>query len=73
MMVLPLAPRGVFENIQFFLSIINGLIERELEIMLSKGLGQYIDPYTKNQIIFENGKLLADILIEVMNLYSINR
>ncbi|WP_242266351.1 MULTISPECIES: hypothetical protein [unclassified Bacillus cereus group] len=26
------------------------LDNNELEIMLSKGLGQYIDPYTKNQV-----------------------
>lgn len=33
----------------------------------------YIDPYTKNQIIFENGKLIADILMEVMNRQTIYR
>ncbi|MCU5064894.1 hypothetical protein OB986_27220 [Bacillus cereus] len=49
------------------------LDNNELEIMLGKGLGQYIDPYTKNQIIFENGKLIADILMEVMNLHTIHR
>ena len=43
------------------------LDDNQLEIILSKGLGQYIDVYTKNQIIFENGKLIADILMEVMN------
>ncbi|MGR6001821.1 hypothetical protein ACT7C7_30420 [Bacillus cereus] len=40
--------------------------------MLSEGTGQYIDVYTKNQIIFENGKLSADILIKVMDYYIAN-
>ncbi|MBO1628267.1 hypothetical protein [Bacillus arachidis] len=48
------------------------LDNNELEIMLSKGLGQYIDVYTKNQIIFENGKLIADILMEVMNHHTMS-
>ncbi|MFI8709915.1 hypothetical protein ACIGHG_23385 [Bacillus sp. NPDC077411] len=48
------------------------LDKNELEIMLSKGLGQYIDVYTKNQIIFENGKLIADILMEVMSRHTIS-
>ncbi|MCQ6307190.1 hypothetical protein [Bacillus cereus] len=34
----------------------------QLEVMLSEGLGQYIDVYTKDQIIFEDGKRIADIL-----------
>jgi len=49
------------------------LDNNELEIMLSEGLGQYIDAYTKNQIIFENGKLIADILIKVMDHYTLHR
>ncbi len=49
------------------------LDNNELEIMLSEELGQYIDVYTKNQIIFENGKLIADILIEVMDHYTLQR
>jgi hypothetical protein len=39
----------------------------EFEVNLSPGLGQYIDPYTKNQILFENAKLISDILVQVMN------
>ncbi|OIK14241.1 hypothetical protein BIV60_12095 [Bacillus sp. MUM 116] len=39
----------------------------EFEVNLSPGLGQYIDPYTKNQILFENAKLIANILAQVMN------
>ncbi|WP_332633131.1 hypothetical protein [Halalkalibacter flavus] len=39
----------------------------EFEVNLSSGLGQYIDPYTKNQILFENAKLISDILVQVMN------
>ncbi|MDY7965539.1 hypothetical protein [Bacillus thuringiensis] len=49
------------------------LDNNELEIMLSEGLGQYIDVYTNNQIIFENGKLIADILIKVMDHYTLHR
>ncbi|EEM59855.1 Transposase [Bacillus thuringiensis serovar monterrey BGSC 4AJ1] len=33
MMALPLAHRGVFANIQFFLPITNGLIERSLLLL----------------------------------------
>lgn len=56
-------------------TILTGKIldNNELEIMLSEGLGQYIDVYTKNQIIFENGKLIADILIKVMDHYTLHR
>lgn len=55
-------------------TILTGKIldNNELEIMLSEGLGQYIDVYTKNQIIFENGKLIADILIKVMDHYTLH-
>ncbi|CAM4362395.1 hypothetical protein BAMA_16280 [Bacillus manliponensis] len=49
----------------------NILDDNQLEIMLSKGLGQYIDAYTKNQIIFDNGKLIAEILMEVMSQHTI--
>ncbi len=56
-------------------TILTGKIldNNELEIMLSEGLGQYIDAYTKNQIIFENGKLIADLLIKVMDHYTLHR
>ncbi len=56
-------------------TILTGKIldNNELEIMLSEGLGQYIDVYTKNQIIFESGKLIADILIKVMDHYTLHR
>jgi len=56
-------------------TILTGKIldNNKLEIMLSEGLGQYIDVYTKNQIIFENGKLIADILIKVMDHYTLHR
>jgi hypothetical protein len=56
-------------------TILTGKIldNNELEIMLSEGLGQYIDVYTKNQIIFENGKLIADLLIKVMDYYTLHR
>ena len=46
------------------------LDSNELEVMLSEGLGQYIDAYTKNQIIFENAKLIAEILGKVMGNFS---
>jgi hypothetical protein len=56
-------------------TILTGKIldNNELEIMLSEGLGQYIDVYTKNQIIFENGKLIEDLLIKVMDYYTLHR
>lgn len=38
----------------------------ELEVQLSPGLGQYIEEDTK-QLLFENGKLIATVLGEVMN------
>jgi hypothetical protein len=34
---------------------------------LSPGLGKYIDEHTKHEVIFENAKMIADILAEVMN------
>ena len=39
-------------------TIFSGVIHDngEAEVTLSKGLGKYIDPYTKNQIIFDHGK-----------------
>lgn len=69
------------ENLSFYRAfskhptILTGKIldNNELEIMLSEGLGQYIDVYTKNQIIFESGKLIADILIKVMDHYTLHR
>ncbi|MEB8649743.1 hypothetical protein P4G96_12755 [Bacillus cereus] len=56
-------------------TILTGKIldNNKLEIMLIEGLGQYIDVYTKNQIIFESGKLIADILIKVMDHYTLQR
>ncbi|HFK1812607.1 TPA: hypothetical protein ACGXQD_005793 [Bacillus cereus] len=42
----------------------------QLEVMLSEGLGQYIAVYTKNQIIFEDGKRIADILVNVMDSHT---
>jgi hypothetical protein len=38
-----------------------------LSVDLSPGLGKYIDEYIKNEVIFKNAKLIADILAEVMN------
>lgn len=38
----------------------------ELEVLLSKGMGDYIDPYIKNQIIFETGITISNLLVEVM-------
>lgn len=42
----------------------------ELEVMLSEGVGKYIDTYTKKQIILESGKCIADVLIQVMNYHT---
>ncbi|MDM8365762.1 hypothetical protein [Bacillus thuringiensis] len=42
----------------------------QLEVLLSEGLGQYIDIYTKNQILFEDGKRIADILVNVMDSHT---
>lgn len=39
----------------------------EFEVTLSEGLGQYIDPFTKNGILFENAKNIADLMIEIMS------
>ncbi|KIV55069.1 hypothetical protein AM501_03485 [Aneurinibacillus migulanus] len=39
----------------------------QFEVNLSPGLGEYIDPYTKSKILFENVKLISDMLIQVMN------
>ncbi|MBY0596211.1 hypothetical protein [Bacillus bingmayongensis] len=44
-----------------------------LSLGLSEGLGDYIDAYTKHQVIFENAKLIADILIEVMDQRTLER
>jgi len=38
----------------------------EFEVMLSEGLGSYINLYEKS-ILFEQAKLIADILIKVMD------
>ncbi|MFE4764673.1 hypothetical protein [Bacillus mycoides] len=40
---------------------------KQLEIILSKGLGQYIDVYTREEIIFRNGKSIADILMQFID------
>jgi hypothetical protein len=45
----------------------------EFEVNLSSGLGQYIDPYTKHQVLFENAKLISDILVQVMNRRTLER
>jgi hypothetical protein len=38
----------------------------ELEILFSECLGNYINPYEKN-LIFNNWKIIANILVEVMH------
>lgn len=50
------------------ITIFSGIIHNDgqAEVKLSKGLGQYIDPHTKKQIVFEHGKLIAEICINVM-------
>ncbi|SFX80648.1 hypothetical protein SAMN04487866_1284 [Thermoactinomyces sp. DSM 45891] len=50
-------------------TIFSGVIhaDGQAEVTLSKGLGQYIDAYTKNQIIFNHGKLIVDICTKVMD------
>jgi hypothetical protein len=45
----------------------NGQLE---VVMLSEGLGKCIDVYTNNQIIFEDGKRIADILVNVMDSHT---
>ncbi|MED3324572.1 hypothetical protein P4377_24425 [Bacillus thuringiensis] len=42
----------------------------QLKVMLSEELGKRIDVYTKNQIIFEDGKRIADILVNVMDSHT---
>lgn len=42
------------------------LCNGQFEVNLSPGLGQYIDPYTK-KILFENVKLISDMLIQAVN------
>jgi hypothetical protein len=50
-------------------TIMSGMIVEtdEFEVTLSEGLGQYIDPFTKNSILFENAKIIADLLVEIMS------
>ncbi len=50
-------------------TIFSGVIHDngQAEITLSKGLGQYIDPYTKNEIIFYHGRLITEICTKVMD------
>lgn len=43
------------------------IIGSEVDIQLSPGLGKYIDPYIKNEVIFENAKLIYEILAKVMD------
>ncbi|MBG9617623.1 hypothetical protein [Bacillus cereus] len=43
----------------------------ELEMILSEELGQHIDAYTKNQIVFKYGKRIADILMEIMYAHTL--
>ena len=45
----------------------------EFEVMLSTGLGKHIDAYTKNQIIFENARLIAEVLAKIMERRSLER
>ncbi|MDA2164264.1 hypothetical protein PDN54_29515 [Bacillus cereus group sp. Bc252] len=45
----------------------------KLGIMLSEGLGNYIEPYTKYQVLFANAKSIADILIEVIEQRTLAR
>lgn len=40
----------------------------EGEVMLSEGLGQYIDDFTKHQIIFADARNITDILLQVMDM-----
>ncbi|MBH8609382.1 hypothetical protein [Thermoactinomyces sp. CICC 10521] len=44
----------------------------DMEVKLSPGLGQYIDPITK-QVIFTNAKSIADLCVEVMNRRTLER
>lgn len=44
----------------------------EFEVTLSEGLGQYINPYEKN-LLFNDAKLIADILVNVMHRRSLER
>jgi hypothetical protein len=43
----------------------------EIEVILNQELEQCIDGYTTNHIILKNGKRIADILIEIRNVYTI--
>lgn len=44
----------------------------EFEVMLSEGLGKYINPYEKN-LLFEAAKLIADILVLVMERRGVDK
>ena len=57
-------------NIIFYCNLFDN---NELEVSLSEGLGKFVDEYTKHQIIFEHGKLIAEVLTKVMNLGVTNR
>ncbi|HDR3658546.1 TPA: hypothetical protein QCO67_005088 [Bacillus cereus] len=50
-------------------TIFSGFIHdnEEAEVTLSKGFGKYIDPYTKNQIIFDHGKLITELCTTIMD------
>ncbi|HEQ3527480.1 MULTISPECIES: hypothetical protein [Bacillus cereus group] len=50
-------------------TIFSGVIHDngEAEVTLSKGLGKYIDLYTKNQIIFDHGKLITELCTTTMD------
>jgi len=50
-------------------TIFSGVIHDngEAEVTLSKGLGKYIDSYTKNQIIFDHGKLITELCTTIMD------
>lgn len=62
----------LYRSLSKYTTILTGEIleNGEIEVMLSEGLGQCIDTYTNNQIIFESGKCIADILIQVMDYYT---
>lgn len=43
----------------------------EMEMILNPELEQCIDAYTKKHMIFQKGKRIADILIEIKNTHTI--
>lgn len=55
-------------------TIMTGMIldTDEFEVTLSEGLGQYIDSFTKNSILFENAKIIAELLVKIMSRTNTN-